>query len=119
MERLGIRSILSVDADFDRWPGLKRIYESGSGLWRELGIPIPRLGHNVWSGRRAARRRHPRRLGGADQRPAPFVPFAGGGRLGCILGAALRTAFLFYSAIFTSPGRLLDLLRCNPPIRSS
>jgi hypothetical protein len=22
----------------------------GAGLWRELGIPIPRLGHNVWSG---------------------------------------------------------------------
>ena len=26
MERHGIRSILSFDADFDRWPGLKRIY---------------------------------------------------------------------------------------------
>ena len=26
MERYGIRSILSFDADFDRWPGLKRIY---------------------------------------------------------------------------------------------
>lgn len=26
MERRGIRSILSFDADFDRWPGLKRIY---------------------------------------------------------------------------------------------
>jgi hypothetical protein len=25
MERQGIRSILSFDADFDRWPGLKRI----------------------------------------------------------------------------------------------
>ena len=25
MERHGIRSILSFDADFDRWPGLKRI----------------------------------------------------------------------------------------------
>ena len=27
MERHGIQSILSFDADFDRWPGLKRIYE--------------------------------------------------------------------------------------------
>ena len=26
MERHGIRSILSFDRDFDRWPGLKRIY---------------------------------------------------------------------------------------------
>jgi predicted nucleic acid-binding protein len=26
MERYGIRSILSFDADFDRWPGLKRIH---------------------------------------------------------------------------------------------
>jgi predicted nucleic acid-binding protein len=26
MERHGIRSILSYDADFDRWPGLKRIH---------------------------------------------------------------------------------------------
>lgn len=26
MERHGIRSVLSFDADFDRWPGLKRIY---------------------------------------------------------------------------------------------
>jgi hypothetical protein len=26
MERHGIRSILSFDSDFDRWPGLKRIY---------------------------------------------------------------------------------------------
>jgi uncharacterized protein len=26
MERQGIESILSVDADFDRWPGLKRIH---------------------------------------------------------------------------------------------
>jgi hypothetical protein len=26
MERHGIRSILSFDADFDRWPGLQRIY---------------------------------------------------------------------------------------------
>jgi uncharacterized protein len=26
MERHGIRSILSFDGDFDRWPGLKRIY---------------------------------------------------------------------------------------------
>ena len=26
MERHGIRSILSFDADFDRWPGLKRIH---------------------------------------------------------------------------------------------
>lgn len=26
MERNGIRSILSFDADFDRWPGLKRIH---------------------------------------------------------------------------------------------
>lgn len=26
MERHGIQSILSFDADFDRWPGLKRIY---------------------------------------------------------------------------------------------
>jgi predicted nucleic acid-binding protein len=25
MERQGVRSILSFDADFDRWPGLKRI----------------------------------------------------------------------------------------------
>jgi predicted nucleic acid-binding protein len=27
MERHGIRSILSFDADFDRWPGLKRIHK--------------------------------------------------------------------------------------------
>lgn len=26
MERHGIRSILSFDADFDRWPGLQRMY---------------------------------------------------------------------------------------------
>ncbi len=26
MERQGVRSILSFDADFDRWPGLTRIY---------------------------------------------------------------------------------------------
>jgi hypothetical protein len=26
MERHGIRSILSFDADFDRWPGLRRIH---------------------------------------------------------------------------------------------
>ena len=26
MERHGIRSILSFDADFDRWPGFKRIH---------------------------------------------------------------------------------------------
>jgi predicted nucleic acid-binding protein len=26
MERHGIRSILSFDGDFDRWPGIKRIY---------------------------------------------------------------------------------------------
>jgi hypothetical protein len=26
MERHGVRSILSFDADFDRWPGLRRIY---------------------------------------------------------------------------------------------
>ena len=26
MERQGIQSILSFDADFDRWPGLKRIH---------------------------------------------------------------------------------------------
>jgi predicted nucleic acid-binding protein len=26
MERHGIRSILSFDGDFDRWPGLERIY---------------------------------------------------------------------------------------------
>jgi len=26
MERYGIRSILSFDADFDQWPGLKRIH---------------------------------------------------------------------------------------------
>jgi predicted nucleic acid-binding protein len=26
MERHGIKSILSFDADFDRWPGLKRIH---------------------------------------------------------------------------------------------
>ncbi|HCC55705.1 MAG TPA: VapC toxin family PIN domain ribonuclease [Solibacterales bacterium] len=27
MERYGIRSILSFDRDFDRWPGLQRIHE--------------------------------------------------------------------------------------------
>lgn len=27
MERSGIRDILSFDADFDRWPGLRRIYD--------------------------------------------------------------------------------------------
>jgi uncharacterized protein len=26
MERYGIRSILSFDADFDRWPGLRRVH---------------------------------------------------------------------------------------------
>jgi predicted nucleic acid-binding protein len=29
MERHGIRSIFSFDADFDRWPGLKRIHTVG------------------------------------------------------------------------------------------
>ena len=27
MERYGIRSILSFDSDFDRWPGLRRVHE--------------------------------------------------------------------------------------------
>ena len=27
MERQGVRTILSFDADFDRWPGLKRIHQ--------------------------------------------------------------------------------------------
>ena len=27
MERHGVQSILSFDADFDRWPGLRRIYQ--------------------------------------------------------------------------------------------
>jgi uncharacterized protein len=27
MERRGVRSILSFDADFDRWPGFRRIYQ--------------------------------------------------------------------------------------------
>lgn len=27
MERHGIRSVLSFDVDFDRWPGLKRIHQ--------------------------------------------------------------------------------------------
>ena len=27
MERRGIRSILSFDSDFDRWPGLRRVYQ--------------------------------------------------------------------------------------------
>lgn len=27
MERRGIRSIFSFDSDFDRWPGLKRLYK--------------------------------------------------------------------------------------------
>jgi predicted nucleic acid-binding protein len=27
MERHGVQSILSFDADFDRWPGLRRIHE--------------------------------------------------------------------------------------------
>ena len=27
MERQGIRSILSFDADFDRWPGLRRLHQ--------------------------------------------------------------------------------------------
>jgi uncharacterized protein len=27
MERHGVRSILSFDGDFDRWPGLRRIYQ--------------------------------------------------------------------------------------------
>ncbi len=26
MERQGVRSVLSFDADFDRWPGLSRLY---------------------------------------------------------------------------------------------
>jgi len=26
MERHGIRSILTFDADFDRWPGLQRVH---------------------------------------------------------------------------------------------
>ena len=26
MERYGVREIMSFDADFDRWPGLERIY---------------------------------------------------------------------------------------------
>lgn len=28
MERRGVRSILSFDSDFDRWPGLQRIYQT-------------------------------------------------------------------------------------------
>jgi uncharacterized protein len=28
MERHGIRSILSFDSDFDRWPGLERIHRA-------------------------------------------------------------------------------------------
>jgi predicted nucleic acid-binding protein len=28
MERHGIRSILSFDSDFDRWPGTRRVYEA-------------------------------------------------------------------------------------------
>jgi len=27
MERHGIRRIMSFDADFDRWPGLSRIFQ--------------------------------------------------------------------------------------------
>ena len=27
MERHGIRSILSFDSDFDRWPGIRRVHE--------------------------------------------------------------------------------------------
>ena len=27
MERRGVRSILSFDADFDRWPGLRRVHQ--------------------------------------------------------------------------------------------
>jgi predicted nucleic acid-binding protein len=30
MERQGIHSILSFDADFDRWPGLRRVYRIGA-----------------------------------------------------------------------------------------
>ena len=30
MERHGVRSILSFDADFDRWPGIKRIHSEVS-----------------------------------------------------------------------------------------
>jgi predicted nucleic acid-binding protein len=30
MERRGIRSILSFDSDFDRWPGLERIHKESS-----------------------------------------------------------------------------------------
>lgn len=27
MERHGVRAVLSFDSDFDRWPGLRRVYE--------------------------------------------------------------------------------------------
>jgi len=33
MERHGIRSILSFDVDFDRWPGLQKTH----GIWRAGG----------------------------------------------------------------------------------
>ena len=36
MEHRGIQSILSFDADFDRWPGLKRITASGRNVGEKL-----------------------------------------------------------------------------------
>jgi len=47
MERHGIRSILSFDADFDRWPGLERIYRvlSRNGLDIVPSRPFRGRGH--------------------------------------------------------------------------
>ena len=42
MERHGIRSILSSDADFDRWPGLRRIYRVVTGLGGEYSADLKR-----------------------------------------------------------------------------
>ncbi len=36
MERHGIRSILSFDSDFDRWPGIRRVHEVLRALGRTI-----------------------------------------------------------------------------------
>jgi len=40
MERRRIRSILSLDADFDRWPGLMRICQFSAKEPGRLFVPL-------------------------------------------------------------------------------
>lgn len=34
MKRLGVRQIVSADADFDRWPDVERLDPTGMKVWR-------------------------------------------------------------------------------------